>query len=279
MANSLSCFLSLLLLALMGCQAPGEELYRKSFSQEEKQALAKTLIDGIFVYYQGSPPRQFLLRESERLFPENADVYREFAAPLVKRGLAADWYAQYEQAVAFDPEGWQGWRGYLYLYFYRDYERALHDFNVIDSLTPNFVDYPQSQSVHFMRGICYLQMGDYDQALAFFDRHIQHETQEVGLDYIDSRAFLFKAITQWKAGSPEQAAQTIRMALDIDERNADLWYWLARYEGEHGDATQVEPCLARARQHFDEGYYHHRPYVEEFYQTYRSDLGRLTRDD
>lgn len=272
--KSLKYFLSALLALLLLACGQQEPLYKKTFSATEKASLGETLINGRGSYYQGTPAYEFQLKESEMMYPQNADVYREYGAALVKRGFAAKLYEVYAKAVALDPEGWQGWRGYLYLYFYRDYERAIHDFNTIDSLTPNFVDYPQSQSVHFMRGICYLQLGQYDKALEFFDLHIAHETEEAGLDFISAPAFLFKAIAHWRKGEMEEVEETLELGLSVDGKNADLLYWMAKYHREVGDEAKANGYIEQAKKQFLAGYYNHRPYVEEFYQTYWVDLER-----
>jgi len=265
------CLSLAILLSLWACEQP-TPLYKRTFTPAEKAEIGENLIHGISTYYQGTAPRQFLLRESQMLYPDNADVYREFGAPLVKRGFAAKLHEVYAKAVELDPVAWQGWRGYLYLYFYRDYERAIYDFNTIDSLTPNFVDYPQSQSVHFMRGICYLQLDQYEQALAFFDKHIEHETAEIGFKYIDTRTFLFKAITYWKQGKLRLAKETLELGLSANAKNADLLYWLAKYYRETGNKRLAANYIAQAKNQYKAGYHHHRPYVEEFYETYWSDL-------
>lgn len=265
-------FLSALFALLLLACGQQESLYQKTFSAEEKASLGESLINGRGGYYQGTPAYEFQLKEAEKIYPQNADVYREYGAALVKRGFAAELHRVYAKAVALDPVGWQGWRGYLYLYFYRDYERALHDFNVIDSLTPNFVDYPQSQSVHFMRGICYLQMEQYDKALEFFDLHFAHETAEAGLDFIESTAFLFKALTHWKKGEMDAAKKTLEQGLSVHGKNADLLYWMAKYHREMGDEAEASSLIEQARKQFLAGYYNRRPYVEEFYQTYWADL-------
>lgn len=251
-----------------------EPLYKKTFSLEEKLALSESLLNGRGSggYYQGSPAYEFQIKEAEKVYPQNGDIYREYGAALVKRGFAAKWHETYAKAVALDPEGWQGWRGYLYLYFYRDYERAIHDFNTIDSLTPNFVDYPQSQSVHFMRGICYLQLGNYEKAIEYFDMHIAHETKEAGIDFIEAKAFLYKAIAHWKSGDMQKAKETLDLGVSVDDKNADLYFWLAKYHREMGEDAKAKGYIEQAKKQFLAGYYNHRPYVEEFYQTYWTDL-------
>lgn len=260
------------LIVVFSCQKH-PALYKKDFTAEEKKKLAISLVDGLGNYYQGTPAQQFLLREALRHDSTNAQVWRELGVPYLKRGLAHEAMSKYyARAVELDPVGWQGWRGYLYLYFYRDYEHALADFNATDTLTPDFVDYPQSLSVDYMRGICYLQMEEFEQAVDFFDQHIAYETETTGFDYIDSKTFLYKGIAQLKMEQPEPAKSTFEQGLLIDPTNADLLFWLGKtlYQLEEADEARVK--LEEARAQFLKGNHNQRPYVEEFYQTYLKEI-------
>ncbi|HKK78843.1 MAG TPA: tetratricopeptide repeat protein [Phaeodactylibacter sp.] len=275
MVNWWSYYLSygvVLLVSLTACQ-PQPHLYQKEISDSEKGILAEQLLNGLRFFYQGEVGEQLLMEEAISHQPQNATLYRELGAPAVKRGMAKDFYRYYEDAVRYDAVNWQGWRGYLYLYFYRDYERALADFQALDTLTPDFVDYPQATSVLFMSAICYLQLGQYDTAVAYFDRHIQEELRTVEEEYIDTETFLFKGIAYAKQGRWSEAAATFERGLrNADSKSADLWYWKAKAAAAQGNENTARLCIDAAKKWYDKGYFHDRPYVEEFYQLYRPQL-------
>ncbi len=275
MVNWLNYFLSgavLLSLVLTACQ-PQPALYKKTIPEDRWPDLARQLLQGHRFHYQGTVAETLLLQEALQYGPEEATPYREFGAPAVKRGLAKDFYRHYAKAVAYDPVEWQGWRGYLYLYFYRDYERALADFQTLDALTPGFVDYPQSTSILFMSGICYLQMGQYEKAVDYFDQHIAEELKTVEEEYISTETFLFKGIAESRQSGWATAKATFERGLrNADGKNADLWYWLSKAELQLGQREAARAAAANAQLQFGRGYYHDRPYVEEFYQTYEAQL-------
>lgn len=262
----------LLGLALTACQQQ-PPLYKKPIPDARRPELSRQLLNGCRFHYQGTVGETLLLQEALRYGPEEAAPYRELGAPAVKRGLAKDFYRHYAKAVAYDPVEWQGWRGYLYLYFYRDYERALIDFQTLDTLTPGFVDYPQSTSILFMSGICYLQMEQYGQAIDYFDRHIAEELKTVEEAYISTETFLFKGIAESRQLGWEAAKATFERGLrNADSKSADLWYWLSKAELQLGQRTAAKEAADSAQLQFERGYYHDRPYVEEFYQTYQAQL-------
>jgi len=254
-------------------------LYKKEFTTKEKEKLAKQMPNSLLrKFYQGSVSEVMVLREALMFLPRDAKLWREIGVPYGKRGMAAEFYENYGKAVKYDPLNWQGWRGYMYLYFYRDYERAIADFDSLDKLTPNFVDYPQSTSIHFMRAICYLQLDDYDKALTYWDLHLEEELKTGTEDYIDPKTFLFQGITYYKKGDLIKAQESIDRGLKHIKNNADLWLWSAKLALHNNELDKALKALEKAQTQFDKGYYNYRRYVEEFYQMYQSDIDELKND-
>ncbi len=265
----------ILVLLWTSCQRSDYQYYTKTISTEEYSEVARKLTDGITNYYQGSPASQMLLEEALRYDPNHALAHREIGVPYLKRGIGAAFPHYYGKAADLDPLGWTGWRGYLYLYFYRDYERALQDFNALDTITPGVVDYPQSTSVDYMRGLCYLQLNQNDQAIDYLDRHIAHEDSVAGADYVPPEAYLMRGIAQWKKGELEPALNSFKSGIALEDYNADLQYWLAKMYVEQGELAEARKWLKRAQLAFNQGDYNKRFYVEEFYQLYQQDLDAL----
>jgi tetratricopeptide (TPR) repeat protein len=279
MANLSTYFLSLLIVGVLfsSCTREASAYYKKTFTEEEKEKLSQQFLYGLGTwYYQGTTQDQILALEGLDLYPERAILWRELGAPSVKRGFGQKTHEYYAKAVELDPVEWQGWRGYLYLYFYRDYERALNDFITLDTLTPGFVDYPQATSIYFMQGICHLQLGHLDLAIDFFDRHIEEELKNVEEEYIDAKTFLYKGIAYIEKGELQQAKASFERGLkNVEDKNADLWFWLAKTEALLNNKDGFQQALEQAVHYYNRTYYNQRPYVEEFYQLYPEDFGDL----
>lgn len=272
----LYCLAGFALVLNIACQRQESVWYEKEFSADEHKELSLSLLDGIGYYYQGSPASQMLLQEALSYDPNNAKVHREIGVPFLKRGIASAFPNFYGKAADLDPLGWTGWRGYLYLYFYRDYERAIADFNLTDTLTPNQVDYPQSISVDYMRGICYLMIDDYPKAIEYFDRHIAHETNITGFEYIDNKTFLYRGIAYLKQDKIDEAVASFKSGLSIEDDNTDLHFWLAKVQTQQGELAAAKQSLELAQQAFAKDDFNRRYYVEEFFQTYEADLDALS---
>lgn len=264
-------------LVLLSSCASTPEYYHRTLNPQEKASYGSLLLHGIGRYYQGSSACQMLLEESRSLDSMSSDVWRELGVPYLKRGFAADFQHYYAHAVALDPAEWQGWRAYLYLYFYRDYERALVDLDATDILTPDFVDYPQSHSVDYMRGVCYYQLGKYEEALSYVNKHIEFEQENDRADFVQPVAYLFQIKTLEKLGRKKEAERALGAAMSIHERNADFWYWKAVMSIEKDDQENAAGQLQMARELYDQYLFNHRPYVEEFFQLYEADFDTLAQ--
>ncbi len=268
----------LILIALLfnACQ-PSPTYYKKDFTEEEKLEKAELLLSGLGYryYYQGSTGEQELLAEAAMHNINHAEVWRERGIPYLKRGIASGYYEPYKRCAELDPVQWQGYKGYCTLYFYRDYESALKDFDELDALTPNFLDYPQATSIDYMRAICYSGMDQPKKALAYIDQHIELETKEVGIEYVNTAGLVLKAKAHLALDQKEEAQLILEKGVAAHNKNADLEFYLAQLLFENGEKERAKELAEKAKRNFKEGYFNMRPYVEEFYQIYLIDIEEL----
>ena len=298
-------FLSLLLLAfLVSCE---EEVT----PQERAQACFKYGLS----HYQGTQESINAFANAVELDPTHAESWRELSIPFLKRGMPHLWKKYIDKAVELDPIMWQGYRGYNYLWFYRDYKSAIADFNATDTLTPNFIDAPQGHSVDYWRGIAYLGLKEYDNCIAFFDKHIQKETEETGEDWVEHEAFLYRGIAHFEKNRMEVyldnnpsrfqlALKDFNTLLKYNSDFADAKYYKAltlleenkmlKYRIQIENQTRSSNVRAKkmkkqiqenskealqiieeAIDNFKKGYSNQRPYVETLRQVYLEDYLNL----
>lgn len=262
METSPKYYLSLLLLVLMfGCQ-------------DSKQRSQEVLEYG--KYYQGSARSLNALSKAIELDSTNAEAWRELSIPYLKRGMPHLWETYMQKAVDYDPVEWQGYRGYNYLWFYRDYKRAIADFNATDTLTPQFIDAPQGHSVDYWRGIAYLGLKDYKHSISYFDKHIAEIENEWGEDWIEINALLYRGIAHYEAGHLDKALNDMERVLQLfDNTSADAKYYMARIYKAQNKIEEAQLAVTKAMKDFENGYYNNRPYVEALRQIYKEDLETL----
>ena len=268
-------FLSILMLLLISCQQ--RDWYKKEFSEETMKQYSPQLRGGRGYYYQGTVPEQFQLKEAMKMDSTDADLWREFGTSRVKRGILEEMYYYYDEAVKRKPEKWAGFRGYLYLYFYRDFPRAIADFDLGDEANGQ-VDYSQGQSHDYMRGICYYGLGDYEEALDQLERYIDKITSEEGAEWVDVYAHLYQGLSLAKLNRLDEALEAFDLAEKIYPNLSDLQYHRARISCMRKDYQDALDLLQAAKTYFNQGYFHQRPYVEVLEQIYLQDIELLEEE-
>lgn len=223
---------------------------------------------------QGSPESMRRIEEAIALDSTYAEAIRELSVAYLKRGMPHKWKPIFDKAVEKDAVTWQPWRGYLYLWFYRDYKKAIADFDASDTLT-TYIDHPQGHSVDFWRGIAYLGLKDYGNSISYWDRHISKETEESGEDWVELEAFLYRGIAFYESGNSEKAIENFDKVIDYFEQSADAKYYKALILKENGKAQKAMILVEDAIKDFNAGFYNNRDYVETLRQIYMEDLEDL----
>jgi tetratricopeptide (TPR) repeat protein len=243
--------------------------------QDTKEKVAQAYTFG-FSQYQGTPAHMNAFTYALELDSTKAETWRELSVTYLKRGIPHTWKDYYDEAVERNPVIWQPWRGYLYLWFYRDYEKAIDDFNASDTLTPNFIDAPQGHSVDYWRGIAYLGLKKYDSSLAYFNKYITTQIEESGEDWVEVTAFLYKGIAHFENNEPKKAVESLDKCIHYNSnKTADAKFYKALALQQLGQIDQAQIYIESALEDFKIGYYNERPYVEDIRQIYLEDLELL----
>jgi len=191
--------------------------------------------------YQGTQESINAFAKAVEYDSTHAESWRELSIPFLKRGMPHLWKKYIDKAVELDPVAWQGYRGYNYLWFYRDYKSAIADFDATDTLTPNFTDAPQGHSVDFWRGIAYLGLKDHKKSIAYFDKHIEKETKETGEDWVEHEAFLYRGIAHYESEKDKEYLSKIKenkYELALKDFNT-----LLKYNSDFADAKYYKALI------------------------------------
>ena len=260
MEKSLKLFLSIICLVL-------------AFSCNTKREKAEATYKRAINYPQGSMMSINGIKRATEIDSTYEQAVYELSVAYLKRGLPHMWKPQYNKAVALDSVNRIPWRGYLYLWFYRDYKKAIADFDASDTLTPNFIDAPQGHTVDYWRGIAYLGLNDYKKSNFYFEKDIAKQIKDFGEDYVDITAFLYNGISYFEAGNHEKALASFNKQLEYSRNlGADAKYYKAQIFLDEGNKQKALDTINEAINDFNIGYSNKRPYVETMRQIYREDL-------
>ena len=246
----------------------------KEPENESSRELAEKALKSGENLLQGSPESMKRIEEAIALDTTYAEAIRELSVAYLKRGIPHKWKPIFDKAVEKDAATWQPWRGYLYLWFYRDYKKAIADFNASDTLT-DYIDHPQGHSVDFWRGIAYLGLNDHENSIAYWDRHIAKETEESGEDWVELEAFLYRGIAFYEAKEPEKALENFNKVIQYFKQSADAKYYKSLVLFEQGNFEEALKLVEEAIADFEAGYFNNRDYVETLRQIYTENLEDL----
>ncbi|MCB0382350.1 MAG: tetratricopeptide repeat protein [Psychroserpens sp.] len=242
-------------------------------SCDSKRERAEAVYKRAIHYPQGSMMSINGIKRATEIDSTYQQAVYELSVAYLKRGLPHKWKPQYTKAVRLDSVQRIPWRGYLYLWFYRDYKKAIADFDLSDTLTPDFIDAPQGHSVDYWRGICYLGLKDYKNSIAYFDKYINTEIKESGEDWVEVTAFLYRGIAYFETGNFEAALLNFNKQLQYSrDLSADAKYYKAQILYSKGNIEEATALIDEAINDYEVGYYNNRPYVETLRQIYPEDL-------
>ncbi|MEM1259458.1 MAG: tetratricopeptide repeat protein [Bacteroidota bacterium] len=269
-------FLSVLTLfwVVMGCNDTAENLPSEEAKEQSRQLFETAFHTDKRHPLQGSRTAMNLLDSILNLDTTNAAAWREKSVPYLKRGLPYEWKPLFDKAVQYHPEVWQPWRGYLYLMFYRDYEKAIADFNASDTLTPQ-IDYPQGHSVDYWRGIAYLGLKDFKNSIAYFNKHIKKETEDTGEDWVELEAFLYRGIAYYEIGNCREAITNFDKIKQHFISSAEGKYYWAKCLFHLGKTDEALSMLNEAESDYKNQLCLDHDYVEMPYQIYLTDITDL----
>lgn len=243
-------------------------------NQEERRKLAEKIFKDGAHLYQGSPQSMKRIEKAIAVDSTYAEAWRELSVAYLKRGMPHKWKPLMDKAAVHDPKTWVPWRGYLYLYFYRDYEKAIQDFNASDSLTEH-IDYPQGHSVDYWRAMAYLGLNDYENSLEYWNKHILKETEDTGEDWVELEAFLYRGIAYLESGNQEKALEDFDKILFYFKHSADAKYYKAKTLQLLGENDVALDYAIKAMTDYKNGFFNNYHYVELLRQIYPEDIEQL----
>lgn len=170
---------------------------------------------------------------------QNSKEYKQYSIRLNKAGDFENGFKYLNKAVELDPKLHLGYRGWIRLRKMRDYDKALVDFDRLDSLTPNFVDAPWGEDIDFLRGECYFGQKDYSKAIEMFDRHIKNQKE----GWADVYSFVYLGLCHYELGNYQKAISEFQKALNQFEYTPEAYFGMAKAYVEIGEIQKARENL------------------------------------
>ncbi|MFK7954257.1 MAG: tetratricopeptide repeat protein [Ekhidna sp.] len=224
---------------------------------------------------QGSRSSQDKFDRAIALCPDQiAYFYMEKAVPYLKRGDFIAWKKLIDKAVEIDPIGQLGYRGWCRFQFLRDYEGAIKDIELLDSIMVADIGYGQNGQYHLYTtlALCYKKLGEIDKAIDILEKHTgttnyspwAFEYLHLGVMYLEQKNFDKAQICFNKQ----------LKVVDLAETN----YYLAKTIKELGNSNYIEH-LKIAEIHYVSGRKLHDVYTTNVDKIYLKDIQQMMREE
>ena len=124
----------------------------------------------------------------------------------------------------------------------RDYEKAIEDFDLLDSLTPNFVDAPWGEDIDFLRAECYYGKKDYKKVIELINRSIKNQKE----DWADIHSFVYLGLCEFELGNYEKAISEFQRALKQSEYVPESFFGMAKAYQKLGQIDKAKENILKA---------------------------------
>ena len=119
---------------------------------EEKHFTKKQILEmGTYISYHGNDQcgnelMNLCIAKNDSI---TAGDWHAYSVQNTKHGNYAEAIQALEKSLAINAKEMEGYYGWVLLYYYRDYEKSLKHLNHYDDLTPQDVDAPVGENIHF----------------------------------------------------------------------------------------------------------------------------------
>lgn len=200
---------------------------------------------GIYAYFIGNEMnknRMELSQRIERFESKDSDEYMEYSVHLNKAGDFEKGFKYLDKAVELNPTSHLGYRGWIRLRKIRDYDKALIDFNRLDSLTPNFLDAPWGEDINFLRGECYFGKKDYEKAIELFNKSIISQKE----DWADIHSFVYLGLCEYELGYYEKSISEFERALKQSKKVTESFFGISKAYYKLGNVEKAKEYIMKA---------------------------------
>jgi len=202
----------------------------------------------------------------------NENTYHAISVQNTKNGNYNIAIPALEKAYRINPEEVGAYYGWVLLYYYHDYEKALSILNAYDDTTPNFSDWPVGECIHYLKGLAFMQLNNYEDAIKEFDISIENTSSEHREDWVDEAVFVNKARCLYNLNKFEVAIIALERVIGYSDKCTEAYYFMAISQVELDQKEKACQNFNKAYELIKKGYKSSDAYVELFHEIYEKQV-------
>jgi tetratricopeptide (TPR) repeat protein len=204
--------------------------------------------------------------------------YHDWSVQNTKNGNYAIAIDKLEKAMELNPQKISRYYGWVLLYYYHDYKKALAILEQYDAYTPNFSDAPMGEDIHYLKGLCQMQMQYYQEAVDEFDIYINNLATTHGEDFVDVYTFVQKGRCLTYLGKFDEAINSYKKAIQYYEKCTEAYYFMGLTQLEMNKKDSACNNFNTALGMIKKGYKSSDTYVEYFHEIYPQQIEKSIKE-
>ena len=180
-----------------------------------------------------------------------------------------------EKAYEINPKEVGPYYGWVLMYYYHDYKKALTILNIFDNSTPQFSDYPMGECIHYLKGLAHKELGNNEEAIKEFDISINNEIKQHGESWIDYQIYLNKGISLLNLNRNKEAILEFNNTLKNYDKCSEAYYFMGLSNLKLGSTELACINFKKADELISQGYKSSDVYVELFHEIYKQQIDEV----
>ncbi|MET0638098.1 MAG: tetratricopeptide repeat protein [Chitinophagaceae bacterium] len=184
--------------------------------------------------------------------PNTAEAYQLKAIPSLKGGDYETAFRLNDKAVELEPRNYLDYRAFLKCIFTKDYNGSITDFKEAEKLSPKggLMDHSYS----FFIGLCYMELGRYQDAEEYFKKDITMQTGGDSLQLPHFNSLFYTGLLYYRMSQFSKAKKYLEDCVGVYEQHPEANYYLAMIAGQEGNKAQKIRYLDIAKKALRNGY-------------------------
>ncbi len=245
-----------------------------SFLEENKFTKKQILEMGTFISYHGNDKcgnelMNLCIAKHDSI---TAGDWHSYSVQNTKHGNYTEAIQALEKSLSINAREVEGYYGWVMLYYYRDYEKSLKHLNHYDELTPQDVDAPVGENIHFLKGLCYYQLSQYQNAIKEFELNEKFEASHFGQKNCNTYIYFYIARNYEKLNDLKNAEKFYKKAIKQTKFPIEANFYLGLLYKQLNKKDLSKKHLEKSLSNIILGYKQQDIYVELFDEVYKSQI-------
>ena len=210
---------------------------------------------------------------------EDGQIYHSLSVQNTKNGNYNVAIPALEKAIKLNPEEGTAYYGWVLLYYYHDYEKALRVLEQCDAYTLNFSDAPMGEDIHYLKGLCHMQLGRYQKALDEFDIYINNLASTHGEDFVNVYTFVQRGRCLTQVGEFDKAINSYKKALKYYDKCTEAYYFMGLTQLKINEKDSACSSFNSALNLIQKGHKSADTYVEYFHEIYPQQIEKAITEN